>query len=104
MAEQSQKEFLMQVNFYATFRPIVGGKTVDFDLPPGATPAQLLQAVISAYPGLQPQLLDEEGKLFNHVHIFINGRDVQYLPLALETPLGPQDKVDIFPPVGGGCR
>jgi molybdopterin converting factor small subunit len=29
---------------------------------------------------------------------------VQYLPLALETPLGPQDKVDIFPPVGGGCR
>ena len=92
----------MQVNFYATFRPIVGGKTVEFDLPAGTTPARLLQAIIGAYPALQPQLLDENGMLFNHVHIFINGRDVQYLPQALETPLDPQDKVDIFPPVGGG--
>ena len=94
----------MLVNFYATFSPIVGGKTVDFDLPPGTTPAQLLQTIIRAYPGLQPQLFDEEGKLFSHVHLFVNGRDVQYLPMALETQLGPQDKVDIFPPVGGGSR
>jgi sulfur-carrier protein len=92
----------MQVNFYATFRPIVGSKTVDFDLPAGATPASLLQAVLGAYPALRPQLYDENGVLHSHVHIFINGRDVQYLPAAWETPLDPQDKVDIFPPVGGG--
>ncbi len=92
----------MQVNFYATFRPIVGSKTVDFDLPAGASTQQLLQAILQAYPALQAHLYDQAGQLFSHVHIFINGRDVQTLPMALETPLGALDKVDIFPPVSGG--
>jgi molybdopterin synthase sulfur carrier subunit len=92
----------MQVNFYATFRPLVGGKTVTFDLPPDSTPAQLLAVVIRTYPPLRDQLFDEAGKLYPHVHVFINGRDVQYLPQALDTILNSEDKIDIFPPVGGG--
>jgi molybdopterin synthase sulfur carrier subunit len=93
----------MQVNFYATYRPIVGKKTVQFDLPSGSTPNQLLEEILRTYPPLREQMLDESGKLFSHVHIIINGRDVQHLPLVLETALSSEDKIDIFPPVGGGC-
>jgi molybdopterin synthase sulfur carrier subunit len=92
----------MHVNFYATFRPVVGSKTVVFDLPCGATPAQLLQAIFARFPAMQDLLVNKGGELFSHVHLFINGRDVLHLPQGLDTPLACEDKVDIFPPVGGG--
>ena len=34
----------MKVNFYATYRPIVGGKTIDFDVDHGITVQQLVEA------------------------------------------------------------
>lgn len=92
----------MKVNFYATFRPIVGGKTVMLPIVPGSTVNQLIQVLIDQYPAMAPQLFDEQGQLFSHVHVFINGRDAPYLPGGLETPLKESDTVDIFPPVGGG--
>jgi molybdopterin synthase sulfur carrier subunit len=92
----------MKVSFYATFRPIVGGKVVEFALPENATVQQLVQEIMSRFPDLRQQMLDEAGRLHTHVHIFINGRDVQYLPQALETTVGANDTVDIFPPVAGG--
>ena len=58
--------------------------------------------IIEQYPDFDGQLLDENGDLFRHIHIFINGRDTYYLPDDLNTILKPQDKIDIFPPVGGG--
>ncbi len=33
----------------------------------------------------------------------VNGRDAPYLPRGLDTPLSPQDSIDVFPPVGGGA-
>ena len=92
----------VKVNFYATLRQIVGQKTVEIPLPTGATVRQLVNEVVSRYPGLRRELLDEEGNLYGHVHVFINGRDVPYLHDALDTQIGPADKVDIFPAVGGG--
>jgi MoaD family protein len=92
----------MKVNFYATFRPIVGGKTVFLPLPEGSTVAVFLQILFAQYPALMPQMLDEHGNLFAHVHVFVNGRDVQYLNNGFETVLSESDSLDIFPPVGGG--
>jgi molybdopterin synthase sulfur carrier subunit len=92
----------MQVNFFATFRTVVRQKTVQFDLPENSSAFQLLQAIIKAYPALQPRLLDENDQLLKYVHLFVNGRDIQLLPMNLQTPLLPDDKVDIFPPVAGG--
>jgi len=34
--------------------------------------------------------------------LIINGRDAPYLVDGLETVLKPEDKIDIFPAVGGG--
>ncbi|MHC4959438.1 MAG: ubiquitin-like small modifier protein 1 [Planctomycetota bacterium] len=92
----------MDVNFYATLRPIVGGKTVEFPLPEGTTVQALLDAIVGKYPAMREELLDAEGQLYPHVHLFINGRDAPYLDAGMDTVLTARDKVDLFPAVAGG--
>ncbi|MHC4164656.1 MAG: ubiquitin-like small modifier protein 1 [Planctomycetota bacterium] len=92
----------MDVNFYATLRQVTGRKSVEFSLPAGATVQLLLDAVLERFPDMASYLLDDQGRLYAHVHIFINGRDAPYLDSALETPLTKDDAVDFFPAVGGG--
>ena len=92
----------MKVSFYATLRPIVGQKTVEVDVPDGATVGQLIEAIVSAYPALHPELLDEKGDLQGHIKFFVNGREVIYLERQIDTVLHLDDIVTVFPPVGGG--
>lgn len=92
----------MKVNFYATLRPIVGQKTIDVDIPDGATIGQLISAMVAAYPALRPEILDAKGELHGHIHFFVNGRDVPYLEHQVDTVLHPDDIISVFPPVGGG--
>jgi molybdopterin synthase sulfur carrier subunit len=92
----------MQVNYFATLREIVGGKSAEFGLPDGATVGQLIDVMVERYPGLRHELLDEHGKLYGHVHVFVNGRDVPYLENQTETVLQANDVINVFPAVGGG--
>jgi molybdopterin synthase sulfur carrier subunit len=92
----------MKVSFYATLRQVVGAKTVDFDLPAGSTVQQLLDEMIRRYPGLRRELLDENGELYRHVHIFVNGRDATFLERGLDAELSHEDTLGVFPAVGGG--
>ncbi len=92
----------MIVNFYATLRPIVGGKTIDFELDEGITVAQLVEIMVTRYPPLREQLLDEHGNLYAHVHVFVNGRDAPALTHGMQTVLTHNDKLDVFPAVAGG--
>lgn len=94
----------MRINFYATLRQIVGGKTVELAFDQPVSVQQLIDELLAHYPALQSQLYDANGHLYPHVHLFINGRDAQYLEHGLETPIGEGDTVNIFPPVGGGLR
>jgi sulfur-carrier protein len=94
----------MKVTFYATLREVVGTKTVEFFLPEDSTVQHLMDEMIRCYPGLQKELLNEQGELFPHVHLFVNGRDVIYLESAYQTTLSPKDKITVFPAVGGGSR
>jgi molybdopterin synthase sulfur carrier subunit len=92
----------MKVHFFATLRPIVGGKTVDFDVDHGVTVREMLNAMIERFPRLRDELLDENGKMYGHVHFFVNGRDAQFLENGVETRIMPDDVVNVFPAVGGG--
>jgi molybdopterin synthase sulfur carrier subunit len=92
----------MRVNFYATLRQIVGSKTLEVDIPDGFTVGGLVDKVIALYPAMRRELMDEQGQLYRHVHIFVNGRDAPYLDNMLDTVLKPDDTVNIFPAVGGG--
>ena len=92
----------MKVNFFATLRSIVGGKTVDFDVDHGITVTEMLDVMIARFPQLRNELLDETGKMHGHVHFFVNGRDAQFLENGVETRIMPDDVVNVFPAVGGG--
>ena len=92
----------MKVNFYATLRQIVGQKSADINLESGSSVQNLLDKILELYPPLRRELLDEQGQLYPHVHIFVNGRDAPYLDKGMQTILQPEDKLDIFPAVGGG--
>lgn len=92
----------MKVNFYATLRQIIGQKTVELDLPEGTTAIELVEAVMELYPRMRPELVDENGDLHGHIHVFVNGRDAPFLENQMDTVVNSTDKIDIFPPVGGG--
>ena len=92
----------MKVNFYATLRLIVGVKTVEVDFKPGTTAMGLVEQVVGAYPALRAQLFDEKNEFSSRMKFFINGREAVYLKDKMDTLIMPDDKVDIFPPVGGG--
>jgi molybdopterin synthase sulfur carrier subunit len=92
----------MKINFYATLRPIVGQKTVDLPIEAGVTVQDVLEIIVARYPALQAELMDENGRLLGHVHLFVNGRDAPYLENMMDTKIKTTDKIDVFPAVGGG--
>jgi molybdopterin synthase sulfur carrier subunit len=92
----------MKVNFFATLRDIAGGKSVEFDLGQGATAQELLEAIMTRFPPMRKELMNAEGKMYGHVHFFINGRDVQFTEDEFQTKITQEDTVNVFPAVGGG--
>jgi molybdopterin synthase sulfur carrier subunit len=94
----------MKVNFFATLRSVAGQKTIDFVLPEQATVRQLVDVIVTSYPLMRSKLLNEEGTLWGHVHVFVNGRDAPFLENELETVLKADDTISIFPAVGGGAN
>jgi len=92
----------MKVNFYATLRAIVGQKTIEVDVESSTTALDLVQVVVTDYPALRVELLDANNNFQTHMKFFINGREAVYLENKMNTVIQPDDKVDIFPPVGGG--
>jgi MoaD family protein len=92
----------LKVSFYATFRPIVGGKTIDVAVPEGASVRELVDAVVARFPPLGARLRDEAGAVPRGVHVFVNGRGAGYLAQGWQTPITSDDRIDIFPAVAGG--
>ena len=91
----------MIVSFYATLRDIAGGKTVEIPVDHGVTAQELLDAIIAKFPAMKKELLQDDGRLYGHVHLFVNGRDVGFLANDLDTIIKPMEPI-IFPAVGGG--
>ncbi len=93
----------MKVSFYSTLRSAAGGKSVVVDLPGPATAQQVLEAATRARPALGEELWKAPGELKGHIRVFVNGREVHFLPMGLQTTLEAKDILDVFPPVGGGA-
>jgi sulfur-carrier protein len=93
---------MMKVNFYATLRPIVGGRTVELEIAEGVTVRELVAALVEQWPPLRAQLIDEHGELYRHVHVFVNGRDAPYGEGGMDRRITASDVIDVFPAVAGG--
>lgn len=91
----------MDVRFYATLRPIVGGKLVTMDLHEGATAGDVLKEATARWPELGRLIWTEAGELGEYIKVFVDGREIRHLRM-LNTPVPPGAEVDIFPPAAGG--
>ncbi|MGD2158442.1 MAG: MoaD/ThiS family protein [Anaerolineales bacterium] len=92
----------MEIKLYAMLRRVVGKKIVELPIEEEITIQQLVDKLVKRYPDLRGELLDETGRVFGHIHVFINGRNARSLKETMKTVVRPEDTVDIFPPVGGG--
>jgi len=93
---------LVRVRFYATFRPIVGGKHADVSVPGAATVGDLLAAIVDRWPELREHLIHPDGGLSKRANLFVDGRAMRFLPAGSDTPIEPGQEIDCFPAVAGG--
>jgi molybdopterin converting factor small subunit len=63
----------------------------------GATVGELLRELERAHPALAGWVLDERGRIREHVNVFVNGDHGRE-----ETPLAPDDRVHVLPAITGG--
>jgi sulfur carrier protein ThiS len=68
---------------------------------PGATLAEMLDALDPRYPRLKAYVLDDQGRLRKHVAIFIDGV-MTPRERALDRPLGGSSHVYVFQALSGG--
>ena len=65
----------------------------------GATVADVLAALEREHPALAGWILDEQGRVRRHINVYVSGE-----PGGPETPVGPEDRVDVLPAISGGAR
>lgn len=93
---------MVKVKFYATFRELVGRKELEIN---GVnTVGELLEKLFELYPEMRRELFTERalkaGKPVDGM-VLVNGVNILHIN-SLETKLGEEDVVHIFPPAGGG--
>lgn len=90
----------VEVRLPTLLRPAAGGQAVVVS--EGETVGQVLSRLQASFPGIEGQLLDEDGSLRRFVNVYLNDDDVRYLD-RLDTKVGEGDVVSILPAVAGGC-
>lgn len=93
----------MKVRLYASLRDVTGSRAVTVPARAGETVGAVLDRVCAQYPALRPHILTPAGDLLPHVLVFLSGRSIRDLA-GLDTPVGEDDDLALFPPVGGGGR
>jgi len=67
----------------------------------GTTVREVLASLVSDYPGLGTNILDESGDLRKFVNVYVDDEDIRFLD-RLDTPVAADDEVAILPAVAGG--
>ncbi len=92
----------MKVNFYGIYRPIVGGKTIEFDGDGALSVRQLIDAIALRFAAMRDEMLDQHGQLYAYFPIYVNGRNARLLAHGLDTLLDARDVVSVFSPLASG--
>ncbi len=90
----------VQVKLFGEFREAAGTDVVSLDLPAGADCLSALKTLAQRYPKLAA-LLFSGGSLKDHLHVFLNGQNVNNLE-GLGTKLAEGDVLTFFLPISGG--
>ncbi|MBN1563032.1 MAG: MoaD family protein [Anaerolineae bacterium] len=89
------------IRLFATVRDVVGSKKLQVPFNGGGTVRDLIEVIRGESPALAAKLLDEHGELSTLVHIYVRGRNVEWLD-GLDTVIADKDEVFIVPPIAGG--
>ena len=90
----------MRVDFYGIYRPIVGARSIELE--PGLSLSQVLEAIVTRYPALRVELLDEQGQLYPWIPLYVNGRNPRLWVDGLDRPTEAGDVLSIFSPIASG--
>ena len=93
----------LELKLFATFRAIVGSKTVEREFPDDTTVGDVLSALEAEYPDMADRLLDDDGAIQPQLSVLKNGREVIHLD-GTATPMDDGDTLSVFPPVAGGAE
>lgn len=90
----------IKVKFFANFSDIAGTQEETFS---AKTVKELLKKISKENKKLGEEIFDDEEnlKINEFVNIMVNGRRIELLE-GIDTKLGEEDTVAIFPPISGG--
>ncbi|MEU8181955.1 ubiquitin-like small modifier protein 1 [Micromonospora sp. NPDC049044] len=74
---------------------------VDVDVPAVTTLRAVLAEIERKIPGATRRIMDEEGKLYRFVNLYVNGDDIRNSD-GIDTTVHSTDEVLILPAVSGG--
>ena len=86
------------VKGYLTIRKKINHDSVQIS---GSTFIEVIRKLVSEYPALEGELLNEDMNLKGDYIYLLNGRNVEFVSKE-ETLIKDGDKISIFPPIGGG--
>ncbi|WP_018257726.1 ubiquitin-like small modifier protein 1 [Halomicrobium katesii] len=90
----------MHWRLFATLAETAGEDRVSVD--DAETVGEALDALLSAHPALESEVLDDDGSLVDHIRLLHDGDDPFAAGDGLDTPVSPGDELALFPPVSGG--
>jgi molybdopterin synthase sulfur carrier subunit len=85
---------MAQVMLRAPLSELCGGRTHAIQ---GATVSEVLVALERAHPPIAGWVLDERGRIREHVNVFVNGTHGEE-----RTPVTETDRVHVLPAITGG--
>jgi len=93
----------MRWKLFATLAETAGEREVSVAVD-GAEPTlrDAFDALLTAHPDLEPELLDGDGQLADHVRLLCDGSDPFRAFDGWETTVEERTELAVFPPVSGG--
>jgi len=64
-----------------------------------STVSELLRELERTQPAVSGWILDERGLIRRHINVYVNGERG-----SEDTPVGPDDRIDVLPAISGGRR
>ncbi len=89
------------IKLFANVSDIVGSRRLSVPFEDGGTVRDLIDSIREVSPALSAKLLDENGVLSPVIHIYVGGRNVEWIG-GLEAVIHDRDDVFIVPPMAGG--
>lgn len=92
----------MEWRLFANLAEAADAKRVTVEAGAGDTFGDAFEQLLEAHPELEAQVLDENGKLHDHIRVLRNDHDPFVVDKGFETELEAEDELALFPPVSGG--